>query len=131
MKHNSLLLEVVSFLNKEWAETKGKNYYRKEDFHFDSITGKLICSAGNPTWLKCKNFQSGNRYYGKSYMGHIKNCVKCKLRSKCIRKETTKAKQIAIFDSSNDPEKRTFTMRIEYKNFIDFPHKEQVISTFF
>ncbi|MCP4179956.1 MAG: hypothetical protein GY756_19520 [bacterium] len=51
-----------------WQRQKGETYYRKEDFHFDSITGKLICPAGNPMWLKCKNFQSGNRYYGKSYI---------------------------------------------------------------
>ncbi len=109
-----------------WQRQKGKKYYRKEDFHFDSITGKLICPAGKPMWLKCRNFQAGNGYRGKSYMGHIKNCKECELRSKCIRKETTKARQVAIFESSEDPEKRTFTQRMRDK--FDTPFSRSIYS---
>ncbi|MDP8219156.1 MAG: transposase [Candidatus Theseobacter exili] len=53
-----------------------------------------MCPAGYPMWLKSKNFQAGN-YKGKSYMGHIENCSTCLLRSKCIRNEKTKARQVA------------------------------------
>jgi len=110
-----------------WQRQKGKKYFRKEDFHFDSVSGKLVCPAGKPMWLKCKNFQTGKPgYKGKSYMGHIKNCRNCKLRSKCIRKETTPARQIAIFESSKDPDKRTFTQRMRDK--FDTPFSRSVYS---
>jgi len=110
-----------------WQRQKGKKYFRKEDFHFDAITGKLVCPAGKPMWLKCKNFQTGvPGYYGKSYQGYIKYCKKCSLRSKCIRKETTPARQVAIFENSKDPDKRTFTQRMRDK--FDTPFSRSIYS---
>lgn len=109
-----------------WQRQKGKKYFRKEDFHFDAITGKLICPAGKPMWLKCKNFQAGNGYKGKSYQGHVHNCKNCDLRKKCIRKETTLARQVALFETSEDPEKRNFTQRMREK--FDTPYSRSIYS---
>ena len=81
-----------------WKPQKGKKYFRPEDFHFDSITGKLICPAGLPLWCKGKNFKSSTGLTGQAFMGHIKNCTACKLRSKCLRNKSTKARQVVIFD---------------------------------
>ena len=83
----------------EWQPEKGKKYYRPEDFFYDEYMGKLICPEGHEMWLKCRNFQSnGGKNRGITYMGHIRNCMNCKQRSKCIRKETTKARQVLISD---------------------------------
>ncbi|MBI9036152.1 MAG: IS1182 family transposase [Bacteroidales bacterium] len=81
-----------------WKPKKGKKYFKPADFHFDSITGKLICPAGFPLWCKGRNFKSSTGLTGQAFMGHIKNCTGCKLRSKCLRNENTKARQVAIFD---------------------------------
>lgn len=120
-------VEIHRKKTANWQREKGKKYFRKEDFHFDAITGKLICPAGKPMWLKCKNFQTGkNGYKGKSYQGHIKNCKNCDLRSKCLRKETTPARQVAIFETSTDPQERTYTQRMRDK--FDTPYSRSIYS---
>jgi len=45
-------------------------------------------------------------------MGHIKNCTECSLRSKCIRNEKTKARQVAKFDLTKLEEKESFTAKM-------------------
>ena len=62
-------------------------------------------------WMKCKNFKAGN-YRGVFYMGHIKNCKNCSLRSKCIRNEKTKARQVAKFDLTKLERKESFTAKM-------------------
>ena len=58
-----------------------------------------------------KNYQiEQGRYRGKSYMGHIHNCCDCTLRKKCIRKTTTKARQVAILDMRSKKAKVNYTM---------------------
>ncbi len=94
-----------------WKPRKGKNYFTADDFIFNELTGKLICPAGFPMWMKCKNFQAG-KYKGISYMGHIKNCKNCFLRSKCIRNKNTKARQVAKFDLTKLVGKESFTAKM-------------------
>ncbi len=94
-----------------WKPKKGKNYFTADDFVFNELTGKLICPAGFPMWMKCKNFQAG-KYKGISYMGHIKNCKNCTLRSKCIRKKNTKARQVAKLDLTKLEGKESFTAKM-------------------
>jgi len=78
-----------------WKEVHKKKYFTPEDFQFDSITGKLICPAGKPMWSKGKNVVRNNgATIGDDYMGHIENCRNCTLRSQCLRKEQTKARQV-------------------------------------
>ena len=91
-----------------WKPRKGKHYFTADDFVFNEITGKLICPAGFPMWMKCKNFQAG-KYKGVSYMGHIKNCKNCSLRTKCIRNKNTKARQVAKLDLTKLEGKESFT----------------------
>lgn len=95
-----------------WKPEKGKHYFSADEFIFNDITGKLICPAGHPMWLKSKNFQAGN-YKGKSYMGHIKNCSTCLFRSKCIRNEKTKARQVAKINLKKQNKKETFTSKMK------------------
>ncbi len=94
-----------------WKPKKGKNYFTADDFVFNELTGKLICPAGFPMWMKCKNFKAGN-YRGVSYMGHIENCKNCSLRSKCIRNKNTKARQVAKLDLTKLEGKESFTAKM-------------------
>lgn len=78
-----------------WKEVHKKKYFSPDDFHFDSVSGKLVCPAGKPMWCKGKNVARNNgTTVGDDYMGHIENCKNCSLRSKCLRKEHTKARQV-------------------------------------
>ncbi len=108
-----------------WKPEKGKHYFRPEDFYFDTVSNKLICPAGHAMWLKSPNFRSNDgRYIGKSYQGYIRNCRDCKLRSKCIRKETTKARQVALLKEVTDA-KGTNPMNA-MKDKIDTPYGRSV-----
>lgn len=94
--------EVGKYKKKiaEWQPERGKKYYRPDDFFFDETSGRLLCPAGHPMWLKCRNFRStSGKHNGRSYMGHIHTCKICDRRSQCIRKETTQARQVLILDT--------------------------------
>lgn len=98
----------------QWQPEKGKKYFGPQDFFFDQTSRSLICPAGNKMWLKTPNFQSGDgRYKGKSYMGHIHDCQSCQLRPHCIRKENTKARQVAIFDPEAGTRNRNYTVLMQ------------------
>jgi hypothetical protein len=45
-------------------------------------------------------------------MGHIENCINCSLRSKCIRKKNTKARQVAKLDLNKVEGKESFTAKM-------------------
>jgi transposase len=94
-----------------WEPEKGKHYFVPDDFKFNPLTGKLMCPAGYPMWLKSRNFKSG-KYRGRSYMGHIENCLSCTLRSGCIRKDETKARQVTKLDVDKLDGKESFTAKM-------------------
>jgi hypothetical protein len=99
---------------ENWKPVKKKKYFAVEDFYYDDKFGKMICPAGHEMWLKCKNFQTEKgRYRGKSYQGYIHNCRDCSLRSNCIRKETTKARQVAIMDVKSKRAKINYTVMMK------------------
>jgi len=78
-----------------WTPKKGGKYFKAADFHIDNITGKLICPDGKPMRTKVKNLsKNGGKYIGDLYIGSVPNCRSCKLRTKCIRKEHTLARQV-------------------------------------
>ena len=94
-----------------WKPKKGKHYFTADDFVFNELTGKLICPAGHSMWMKCRNFQAGN-YRGVSYTGHIKNCINCSLRSKCMRNKNTKVRQVVKLDLTKLEGKESFTAKM-------------------
>jgi hypothetical protein len=95
-----------------WKPEKGKKYFSSDDFVHDSDSGKLICPAGHEMKVKCRNFQTYG-YTGISYMGQIKHCRRCPLRSVCIRKETTKARQVAKLNKGRDGQKVSYTEQMK------------------
>jgi len=112
---------------ENWKPEKGKHYFRPEDFFMDTVTDKLICPAGHPMWLKSPNFKSNDgRYVGKSYAGHVENCMTCNLRSRCIRREHTKYRQVAILKEVSNKDGRNPVE--EMKNRIDTPYGRSIYS---
>ena len=94
----------------EWQPKRGKKYFEAQDFYYDDGRQTLICPAGKSMWLKTRNFRSqGGRYQGQSYMGHIADCLGCDLRAKCLRKDTTKARQVTIFNKEIESQRINYT----------------------
>ena len=83
----------------KWKPICKAKKFTPKDFYLDTITGKLICPAGKPMNLKVKNLKNKQTgCTGKAYMGRVKYCTNCTLRAKCLRKETTRCRQVVIFD---------------------------------
>ena len=108
-----------------WKPVKGKQYFSADDFQYEEKNGKLICPAGHEMKVKCRNFQTSG-YTGISYIGQRKHCMSCSLRSKCIRKETTKARQVAKLDSGRGDQKVSFTEQM--KAIFDTPEARSMYS---
>jgi transposase len=93
-----------------WEPNRGKQYFDPGDFHLDSESKLLICPAGKPMWLKCANYRSSDgKHIGKAYMGHVASCNACPLRSRCMRKATTKARQVVIFELGGKGASRNYS----------------------
>ena len=56
-----------------WKPEKGRRYFAAGEFVFNELTGKLICPAGYPMWLKSRNYKVG-KYRGSSYRALTHNC---------------------------------------------------------
>jgi hypothetical protein len=121
--------EAGKYKNKtaDWQPEVGKKYYRPSDFTFDEERGTLKCPAGHPMWLRCANFKANRgKHTGKAYMGHVENCLACPLRAKCIRKETTKARQVVILDKGENAPEANYTARMKEK--FDTPEGRSIYS---
>lgn len=86
-------------------------WYQVADFTYDEAKQKLICPAGKELYLKNRNFRERKGYYGISYMAKKTDCRVCELRSKCLRKPHTVARQVTIFQGRADGEK-SYTQRM-------------------
>lgn len=89
-----------------WKPKKGKKYFSPEDFRLDAITGHLVCPANHPMKLKCRNFRSTQGTTGVAYIGLPEHCQTCRLRTKCLRVQTTKVRQVVIFDKVENAAER-------------------------
>ena len=121
--------DVGKYKNKtaDWQPEIGKKYYSPSDFTFDEERGMLQCPAGHPMWLRCANFKANRgKHTGKAYMGHVENCLACPLRSKCIRKETTKARQVVILDKGENAPETNYTAKMKEK--FDTPEGRSIYS---
>jgi hypothetical protein len=84
-------------------------YFRACDFTYDEGKGKLICPAGKEPYLKNRNFRERKGYCGISYMAKKTDCRVCELRSKCLRKPHTVARQVTIFQGRAEDAPKTYT----------------------
>ena len=110
---------------ENWKPVKGKKYFSANEFVYDERCGKLICPAGFAMKVKCRNLQSSG-YTGIAYIGERKNCRSCSLRTRCIRKATTKARQVAKLDGISGDQKISFTERM--KRIFDKPESRSIYS---
>jgi transposase len=108
-----------------WKPIKGKKYFSADEFVYDERCGKLICPGGYAMKVKCRNLQSSG-YTGIAYIGERKNCRSCSLRSRCIRKSTTIARQVAKLDGVCGDQKISFTERM--KRIFDEPESRSIYS---
>ncbi len=54
-----------------------------------------MCPAGKPLKSKCPNYRDKKKgYTGHTYMGHPDQCCGCEVRSRCMRNQSTPARQV-------------------------------------
>jgi hypothetical protein len=87
-------------------------FFGPSDFTYDSRKKTLICPAGKELWVKVRHFRNADGYVGTAYMGRIHDCRACSLRSKCLRKSHTAARQVVIFRGRDREAPPTFCARM-------------------
>jgi transposase len=80
---------------------RSAKYFQPKDFKYDHTLDKMICPAGKPMYIRNSNYQyKGSKAV--AYMARTSDCRICPLRVKCIRKQTTTARQVHIFYERKD-----------------------------
>ncbi len=92
-------------------EKPKRKYFTPSDFKYDETKGKVICPAGNALYLKNSNFAAID-LKGISYMARETDCRGCPLRSQCLRKPATVARQVTFFTGKTFDAKETFTQKM-------------------
>jgi len=93
--------------------SRARKYFGAEEFRLEEATDTLVCPAGKRLSCHCPNFQSGPKgYRGRSYMARGEDCAACELRGRCIRKPTTKARQVAKLEKGLRHGRKSFTQQM-------------------
>jgi transposase len=108
---------------KKKNHRKGKGLFTVEDFKYDEKTGRMICPAGIPMYIRNRNFKTAQGYKGINYMAPITGCRNCKLKSKCLRNLNTISRQIHVFY-----EKGSGSLTDDMKSKIDSPSGRETYS---
>lgn len=88
-----------------------RKYYVPSDFKMDGELGGPICPAGKVLYLKNSNFVVKGKA-GVTYIGRQSDCGPCPLRSNCLRKAHTKARQVTFFNGKTSSGKETYTQKM-------------------
>lgn len=88
-----------------------RKYFAPSDFKYDEAKDKVLCPAGKELYLKNSNFWVRG-LKGVSYMAKITDCRTCPLRSRCLRKPNTKARQVTFFTGKTETIKESFTQKM-------------------
>lgn len=91
-----------------------RKYFAPSDFKQDEASGKGICPAGKELYLKNSHFWVRG-LKGVSSMAKITDCRLCPIRSRCLRKPNTKARQVTFFTGQSESVKESFTQRMIQK----------------
>jgi len=92
-----------------------KKYYSPSDFKMDAKLKRPICPNGKTLYIKNRNFVVKGKA-GISYIGRQSDCGPCPLRSKCLRKAHTKARQVTFFSGKTAQGKETYTQKMIQKD---------------
>ena len=76
---------------------RGKGLFTVKDFTFND-KGRLTCPAGAALYIRNRNFETKQGLKGINYQAPKTACRNCKLKSKCLRKQTTVSRQVHIFE---------------------------------
>jgi transposase len=87
-------------------------YFQVKDFRYDEKKGKLICPAGKEMYVRNRNFYTSEGNCGVSYMAKKTDCRVCELRSKCLRKPNTVARQVTLFNGRLPGVAKTYNQRM-------------------
>jgi hypothetical protein len=87
-------------------------YFQVKDFRYDEKKGKLICPAGKEMYVRNRNFYDSKGNCGVSYMAKKTDCRGCELRSKCLRKPNTVARQVTLFQGRLAGAPKTYNERM-------------------
>lgn len=94
---------------KEPTEEKPSKYFSPDEFIYDEQKKKLICPWGKELYLKNRNFKTAKGFFGVVYMAKVTDCRVCPLRSQCLQKPDTKARQVCKFEGRDESmRKQTF-----------------------
>ena len=78
--------------------SRARKYFSADEFIFDE-SGTLICPAGKPMKSRGPNWRDKRKgYTGRSFSGYPAFCLRCELRSKCLRSPKSPARQVAKID---------------------------------
>jgi transposase len=70
---------------------KTKKRFVVEDFDYDLKKQTCRCPAGNSMWLRCARVKIGKNEF-MQFQARESDCNECKLRSRCLRSNTQRAK---------------------------------------
>jgi transposase len=91
----------------------GRKFFHADEFHFDESRANIICPAGSPMKVLRHNWRDMKKgYSGKTYIGFEQNCSVCELRSRCIRKSSTKARLVTKIDKGIRYDKKSATQKM-------------------
>ena len=94
-------LRDIRFNNTSKYKPKKKGKYKLEDFIYDENKDKYICPNKKELSLDNRKLRIKN-YMGKKYKARQTDCMKCKLREKCLRSLKTKRRYLLIINKKYD-----------------------------
>ncbi|MBN4054497.1 transposase [Nitrospira defluvii] len=92
-------------------EKPKKKYFAPADFNYDEATKKVICPAGKSLYVKNSNFVVRG-LKGISYMARQSDCKTCHLRTQCLRRPNTVARQVTFFTGKTKEAQETYTQKM-------------------
>lgn len=109
---------------KDQARFKPKKenpHFTKEYFKHDEVTNEYICPAGKR--LTYIGYMKLNSNSGHKYQAKIKDCSKCKVQEKCLKRTKSKKRTLYISDKKN---KINYSQKMKDK--IDLPENRKLYS---
>jgi transposase len=91
--------------------SRARKYFSPADFPFDE-SGTLLCPAGHPLKCTCKTYRSNNGFHGRLFKADSAQCSSCALRSRCMRKSHTPARQVVKLEKAIRHNGENFTQRM-------------------
>ena len=94
-----------------------RRHFGPKDFRFDEATQRLVCPAGVRMHISGREITTANGYLTTSYRAAKSACLKCALRTRCLRNpDSGNPRQVRVFHG-----RVTETLTSRMKDKIDTP----------